>query len=303
MRDSDLGQFLENRAILCYGCAIKREACIVEIGRINKLAVVKKTDFGVYLDGQEDGEILLPKNAVPNPCEVGDLLDVFIYFDSEDRMIATTKMPKAMVGEFASLPLVSVENVGAFLDWGLTKDLFLPFAEQTKDLRRGQNVVVFIYLDKSQRISASMRLERYIDKEPGDYKEGQSVSLLITGATDLGIKALINGRHWGVLYDNEVFQTLTYGQQIPGFIKKVRDDGKIDLSLHPAGYKAAEDIGEKIMSLLKAKGGFLPFNDKTSAELIYDNFGVSKKKYKMALGGLYKKRLIVVTDEGIRLVP
>ncbi|WP_415062174.1 S1 RNA-binding domain-containing protein [Bdellovibrio sp.] len=275
---------------------------MIHIGQLNKLKVLKHVAHGVYLEGGNDGEILLPLRYMPEQCEVGDLLEVFICYDSDDRLMATTEMPFAMVGQFAHLRVKALEKVGAFLDWGLPKDLFLPFSEQTRELRVGQYAVVYIYLDKSDRISASMRLDRFMDKEPGNYEEGSAVDLFIAAKTELGFKAIINGRHWGVLYSNEVFEPLDYGQRVKGFIKKIRPDGKIDLSLQKAGYKAAEDIGEKILQVLQDKGGYLPINDKTSAETIYDLFGVSKKKYKMALGGLYKQRIITVNEDGIRLV-
>lgn len=275
---------------------------MVEIGQVNKLKVVKKMEYGVFLDGGSDGEILLPARYQPTVCEVGDELEVFVCFDSEDRLVAMTEMPFAMVGTFGLLKVKSIERVGAFLDWGLPKDLLLPFSEQTRDLKIGQNVLVYLYLDKSDRISSSMRLDRFLSKEPGNYEAGQSVDLLIAAKTDLGYKAVINGLHWGMLYGNEVFQQLDYGQRLKGFIKQVRDDGKIDLRLDQAGHKATADIGEKILELLKAKGGFLPITDKTDPDAIYDLFGVSKKKFKIALGGLYKQRLISVHEDGIRLV-
>lgn len=275
----------------------------VHIGKFNKLKVLKHVDFGVYLDGENDGEILLPLRYMPDHCEVGDEIDVFICFDSDDRLMATTAAPKAQVGDFALLKVVATESVGAFLDWGLPKDLFLPFAEQTRALRVGQEVLVYIYVDKSDRLAASMRLERHIEKENATYEEGQKVQLIIAGRTDLGFKAIIENRHWGVLYGNEVFQPLFQGQRLEGYIKKKRDDGKIDLSLQRAGHKSAnEDVGPKILKLLQEKNGFLAVNDKTPPEEIYRLFGVSKKKYKIALGGLYKQRLITVDDDGIRLL-
>lgn len=273
---------------------------VVQIGQLNNLKVVKHADFGVYLDGGEDGEILLPLRDMPDSCEVGDTVEVFICYDSEDRIIATTQIHFAMVGDFAHLKVKAKESVGAFLDWGLPKDLFLPFSEQTRETRVGHYVIVYVYLDKSDRISASMRLDRHIDKEPGEYTVGQSVDLMIAAKTELGFKAIINNRHWGVLYENEVFQRLDIGQKIKGFINKVRPDGKIDLSLTKSGYEAPDDVAEKILAALNAKGGFLAITDKTAPETIYQLFDVSKKKYKMALGGLYKKRLIAIDEDGIR---
>lgn len=275
---------------------------MIQIGRFNKLKVLKHVDFGVYLDGQEEGEILLPLRYMPENCEIGEEVEVFICHDSEDRLMATTEKPKGVVGDFVLLKVLATSSVGAFLDWGLAKDLFLPFAEQTRPLRVGQDVLIYIYVDKSGRLAASMRLERNIEKTDAKYEEGQTVELLIASRTDLGFKAIIENRHWGVLYGNEVFQPLRIGQKIQGYIKKMREDGKIDLSLQRTGHKAAqEDIGPKILRLLKEQNGFLAINDKTPPEDIYRLLGVSKKQYKIALGGLYKKRLITVDEDGIRL--
>lgn len=276
---------------------------MVQLGQWNRLKILKHVSFGLYLDGQDEGEILLPLREVPADAQVGDDLDVFLYLDSEDRLIATTQKPVATVGEFAVLSVVSVERVGAFLNWGLPKDLLLPFAEQSRELIPGQRVVVFIYEDKSGRLSASMRIERNLKKEGAAYSEGQDVDLLIFGKTDLGYKAIINGEHLGILYANEVFQKLKYGQAIKGFIKRIRPDGKIDLSLQKEGHEAAvEEIGPFILKKLAENNGFLAINDKSSAEEIHRVFGVSRKKFKMALGSLYKKRLISVSPDGIRQV-
>ena len=274
---------------------------MLKIGQKNTLTILKEVDFGVYLDGGDHEEILLPAREVPNDWDIGDQIEVFICYDSEDRLIATTEEPSVRVGEFALLEVVAVEKVGAFLDWGLPKDLFLPYAEQTRNLRVGHKVIVYVYLDKSLRISASMRLERNTDKNPGDYKADQEVDLLVIGETDLGYKAIINGQHVGVLFRNEIFQKIDYGQKLKGFIKQIREDKKIDLTLQKPGQNPVLDTATQIMDLLKKKNGFLEINDKTSAETIYELFGVSKKKYKIALGGLYKKRLILVDEDGIRL--
>jgi predicted RNA-binding protein (virulence factor B family) len=276
---------------------------MVQIGKLNKLTVIKHVDFGLYLQGDEDtGEILLPRKYITDNCQVGDSLEVFLCYDSEDRLIATTETPKAMIGEFACLQVVATSSVGAFLDWGLPKDLFLPFAEQTHRFQQGDEVVVFLYIDNTNRIAASMRLERNIDKNPGAYEADQAVDLMVVGKTDLGYKAIINGRHWGILYFNEVFQPLRYGQKIAGFIKAIRPtDGKIDLRLQKTGHHAGDEIAPKILDLLEKSGGYIAINEKTSAEKIYELFGASKKKYKIALGGLYKKRLITIETEGIRL--
>ena len=208
----------------------------------------------------------------------------------------------AKVGDFAILRVVSIEPVGAFLDWGLPKNLFLPFREQTRDLRVGQEIIVYLYIDNTGRVSSSMRLEKFLEKETSTYKPEQKVDLLIIGETDLGFKAIINNRNLGILYKNEVFQDLRYADQLIGYIKKVRPDGKIDLILQPFGNKGASDLGQQILNRLKENNGFLKLTEKTPPEKIYELFGVSKKKYKMALGDIYKKKLVLIEPDGIRLV-
>lgn len=272
------------------------------IGQTSTLRVVKETSFGFYLDGQALGEILLPMKYAPQDLQPEQEIEVFIYLDSEDKPIATTEKPLAKVGEFALLEVVSVEQVGAFLNWGLSKDLFLPFREQTRSLRPGDSVLVAVYLDNTDRISASQRTDRFVEKTSKDFSVGQKVDLIISGKTDLGYKAIINNKVTGVLFENEVFQPLRLGQRTSGFIKHVREDFKIDLSLQALGMEAAKDISEKILDFLKLNDSFMEFTDKTSAELIYQYFGVSRKKFKIALGGLYKKRLISVDDDGTRLL-
>lgn len=281
---------------------------MAQIGKFNQLKVLNHSDFGVYLDGEELGEILLPNKLVPENCNDGDLLEVFVCYDSEDRLMATTEKPLAQVGDLTVLKVTALSQVGAFLDWGLAKDLLLPFREQSGDLAVGDRIIVAIYIDKTDRIAASMRMDKYVSKVvdlAGDdedlFKPNQKVDLIIASRTDLGFKAIVNGTHWGVLYPEEVFQKLQYAQKLTGYIKQVRPDGKIDLTLQKIGHHSSEDIGPQILARL-ATDGFLPVNDKTSAEIIYDYFGVSRKKFKMALGALYKKRLITIEADGIRLV-
>lgn len=277
---------------------------MLEVGKYNTLPVLREIDHGYILDGGEDwGDILLPFNSAPRKCAEGDLLDVFIYFDSEDRIIATTEKPRAVVGQFSLMRVVAEEKVGAFLDWGLKKDLLVPFAEQKEKLKTGRSYVVWLYLDKGTgRIVASTKLDKFINKYPGSYEMGQEVDLLIVRKTELGYKTIINNLHWGLLYHNEVFQTLKVGQRLPGFVQHVREDGKIDLSLTKVGHEKIDDVADAILKELGRRDGFLHFTPKTSAEEIYKLFGVSKKNYKKALGGLYKKRLITVAQDGIRLV-
>lgn len=288
-----------------FGEVLDGATSMIQIGKMNSLKIVKFVEFGLYLDAGEGNELLLPRrevNTLPEETNVGDVLDVFVCYDSEDRLIATLTKPKALVGEFAILKVVATENIGAFLNWGLAKDLFLPFSEQTRDLDVGLDIIVYVYIDKSNRISASMRIERNLEKIDVKYEVDQAVDLLIFGKTELGYKAIINGKHLGMIFHTDVFKPLRYAQKISGFIKNVRPDGKIDLSLAQTGHKGASDIGPKILDLLREKGGFLAINDKTPPEAIYELFGVSKKKYKIALGGLYKSRLIKVEEDGIYLV-
>ncbi len=273
------------------------------IGQWNELRVIKELDFGVYLDADELGEVLLPRRYVPENCQPEDTVRVFIYLDSEDRYIATTETPYATVGDFALLKVVAVNNFGAFLDWGLLKDLLVPFREQKQKMEVGRSYLVYLYIDEdSQRIAASNKLNKFLDKTPHDFEEGQEVQLIIAKKTDLGYKTIVDGTHWGILYENEIFQTLHIGQSIKGYVKKIREDQKIDLSLQPAGYEKIPDLAEIILQELKKNKGLLPINDKSSAEVIYARFGVSKKSFKKAVGNLYKKRLITIEKSGLRLV-
>lgn len=276
---------------------------MADIGKLNELRVVKELDFGIYLDGGDSGEILMPKRYVPEGCKVDDMLEVFIYLDSEDRIIATTEKPYAMVNDFVFLKVVAVNSAGAFLDWGLPKDLLVPYSEQRPVMKEGESYVVRVYLDlNSSRLAASSKLDKFLHDEPGNFQPGQEVDLLICEQTDLGWKAIINNSHWGVLYDNEIFLELKKGQTIKGFIKKIRDDNKIDLCLQKPGYEKVDDISEAIITALKAQGGFIPVTDKSSPEIIYKLFGISKKTYKKAIGAIYRKKLISIENDGIRLI-
>ncbi len=274
------------------------------IGRYNSLQVVKQTDFGLYLDGGVDGEILLPNRYVPKgePCEIDDWLNVFVYLDSDDRIIATTEKPKVQVGGFASLKVVEINRVGLFLDWGLSKDLLLPHSEEKRPLQVGDYCVVHVYLDRSKRITATARLDRYLDTTPPTYKVGEAVDLLVVDKTDLGFKAIINGKHWGLVHKNEVFKFLRSGMQEKGYIKELRADGKISLSLQPVGQEAADGLSEQILARLREQGGSLALSDKSPPEVISKAFGVSKGNFKKAIGGLYKQGLIRILDERIELV-
>ncbi|TWI50959.1 hypothetical protein IQ22_03658 [Pseudomonas duriflava] len=275
------------------------------IGRFNSLQIVKQTDFGLYLDAGQEGEILLPNRYVPKdePADIGDWLNVFVYLDSEDRVIATTQRPKVQVGQFASLKVVDVSRIGIFLDWGLPKDLLLPHSEERRPLQVGDYCVVYVYLDpRSRRITATARLDRYLDTTPAAYTPGQAVDLLIVEKTPMGFKAVVEGKHWGLLHNNEVFKFLRSGMNEQGFIKEVRPDGKISLSLQRLGREATDTLSQTILGLLKARQGVLEVSDKSSPELISQLFGVSKGAFKKAIGGLYKQGLIVIHDDRIELI-
>jgi predicted RNA-binding protein (virulence factor B family) len=274
------------------------------IGRYNSLQVVKHTDFGLYLDGGADGEILLPNRYIPKdtPTEVEDWLNVFVYLDSEDKLLATTEKPKVQVGEFASLKVKEINSIGVFLDWGLPKDLLLPYSEEKRQLKQGDYCVVHVYLDKrTRRITATARLDRYLDKVAAHYSLGQEVKLLVVEESDLGFKAVINNQHWGLIHKNEVFKFLRSGKQEIGYIKALRDDGKIALSLQPVGAQAADSLNEKILGKLRDNQGSLPVSDKSDPQVIADLFGVSKGNFKKAIGALYKNGQIVIHADRIEL--
>ncbi|PZQ38176.1 MAG: GntR family transcriptional regulator [Ectopseudomonas oleovorans] len=274
------------------------------IGRMNSLQVVKHTDFGLYLDGGADGEILLPKRYIPKdtPSEVEDWLNVFLYLDSEDKLIATTLKPKIQLGEFASLKVVDINRVGLFFDWGLPKDLLLPHSEEKRPLQIGDYCVIYLYLDKrTRRLTATARLDRHLDKVPANYQVGQEVDLLVVERTDLGFKAIIDGKHWGLIHKNEVFKFMRNGLRETGYIKEMRADGKISLSLQPAGAGLSDALSEQILNALREAGGTLALSDKSPPELIAQQFGVSKGNFKKAIGGLFKQGLIVIHDDRIEL--
>lgn len=275
---------------------------MVEIGKYNTLTVVKVVDFGVYLDGGEWGEILMPKEYVPANCFPDDEVNVFVYFDSEDRIVATTEVPAIQVGEFAYLKVVAVSQVGAFLDWGLRKDLLVPFREQRDPMVEGKYYLVYAYEDKaSHRIAASTKIDKYLDQIFPEYEPKQEVDLLIARKTDLGYAVIINNEHWGLVYDNEIFQPLKIGQRTKGYIKAIREDEKLDVSLQAPGYAKIEGLAGVVLEKLKDYNGVLDLSDKSEPEEIYRVFGCSKKNYKKALGTLLKQGFIEISDKEVRL--
>lgn len=275
---------------------------MLQIGKMNRLSVVKLVDFGLYLDGSEKGEILLPQNVVPEGVQVGDEIDVFIYTDSEDRIIATTEHPFARVGEFALLRCVDVTNIGAFLDWGLYKDLFVPFREQKMKMIAGRSYLVYVYLDlETERVVASAKIDKYLDRTIPDYNPGDEVQIIVADYTDIGYKVIVEHQFWGVLYENEVFTALNKGEKRTAYVKKVREDGKIDLTLHRYGYRKVEDTLEQILIRIQQQGGEIMLSDKSTPEDIYEAFGISKKTFKQAIGSLFKQRKIEITENSIKI--
>ena len=280
---------------------------MIIIGKSYDLEVTKTVDFGVYLAAGDLGEVLLPRRHINNTLRKGDTVHVFLYLDSEDRPVATTQTPKACVGEFAYLPMVASTDVGAFLNWGLDKDVLVPFSEQHRPLEVGKSYLVFLYIDKvDQRITASSKIDKYIDDdEPHEFEPQQAVDLIIGNSTELGYKVIINHRHWGILYKDEVHQRISFGQSLTGFIKTIRADGKIDLSLRNpevSGYEIRDKHAIIILDYLKSNQGFAPLHDKSDPKQIAETFGMSKGAFKKAIGGLYKKKVIAIEKQGIRLI-
>lgn len=285
-----------------FGLARVTERKMVRIGTTNRLSIREITDYGVLLDGGEAGDIFLKDNtSAARKYHPGDTIDVFVYVDREKRLLASTRTPYAAIGEFAALRVVASSKAGAFLDWGLESDLFAPKSEQQENMREGKSYVVYIFLSETtNRITASSKLARFLDLSPPEYKEGEEVDLLVYAETDLGYSAVVNGSHSGMIYENEVFQKLVIGQRLKGYIKKIREDSKIDLRLQQTGYQQVDDISQAILDAIKGSGGLAAVTDKSPPEDIYAMFGVSKKVFKKAIGALYKKRLIVIDADGIK---
>ena len=276
----------------------------IKLGDYNKLRVTKEVDFGVYLDGYDEGEILLPSRYVPRGIKPDDELNVFVYLDQDERLIATTERPLVKVGEFGYLRVAWVNQYGAFLDWGLMKDLFCPFSEQKKKMECDSYHIVHVHIDEeSYRIVASAKVERYLSKEPADYYHNEAVDLLVWQKTDMGFKVIIDNTYQGLVYNNQIFREIHTGDKLRGYIDQVREDGKIDVMLQPSGRQQTKDFADTLTDYLIAHDGFCPYGDKTDADLIRDIFGVSKKTFKRAIGDLYRRHIILITDEGLRLTP
>ncbi|MEJ3629203.1 S1 RNA-binding domain-containing protein [Vibrio vulnificus] len=277
---------------------------MIKVGQINNLEVTKRTDFGVFLDGKDYGSILLANKHVSEGCEVGAQIDVFIYFDSDNQLAATTETPIAQVGEWGLMKVEGVNSTGAFVNWGIKeKDLLVPYSEQRSRFTAGQSILVYVYTDKaSGRIVGTTKFNKLLDKTPANYTRNEQVDLIIAERSQLGFKAIVNGSHWGMIFPSDVFGKLFIGKKLKGYIKNVREDGKIDLALQKVGVAKMDDLSEQVLELLEKKGGFLPLNDKSTPEAIFTAFRTSKGTYKKTIGGLFKAGKIVIEKDGIRAV-
>lgn len=277
---------------------------LIEIGKYNDLEILRETSIGLYLGDDSGEDVLLPNKYCPEAYEIGQTIRVFVYLDNEARKIATNLIPKILLDEYALLQVKAVEDVGAFLDWGLEKDLMVPFREQRQKMEKGRWYIVYMDIDpKTGRLFASNKIEQRLKKEELNVKEGDKVELLVLQKTDLGYSVIINNLYKGLIYENEIFRELNIGQKLPGYIKTIREDDKIDVSLHPLGYKDSLDPNyDLVMRTLLENDGFLPLTDKSDPELIYAQVGISKKAFKRTIGALYKEKRIVIEDEGIRLL-
>ncbi|WP_104028495.1 CvfB family protein [Vibrio jasicida] len=276
---------------------------MIKIGQINSLEVTKTADFGVFLDGDDYGSVMLPNKYVPEGTNVGDHIDVFLYFDSESQLAATIDKPIAQVGEWGLMQVEGVSSTGAFVNWGIKeKDLLTPFSEQRARFTAGQNILVYVYTDKaSGRIVGTTKFNKWLDKTPANYEVNEEVNLIIAERSQLGYKAIVNGEHWGMIFPSDVFGKLFIGKKLKGYIKQIREDGKIDLALQKVGVAKMDDLSSKILELLEKKGGFLPLNDKSTPEAIFAAFRTSKGTFKKTIGGLYKQGKLVIEKDGIRL--
>ena len=275
---------------------------MLKLGQYNTLTVTKEVDFGLYLDGGNEGDILLPKKYVPAGTKVGDQLRVFIYLDQEERTIATTETPFAQVGEFAYLECTWVNKYGAFLNWGLTKDLFCPFREQKKRMEVGNNYIVHIHIDReTYRIVASAKVEHFLHPI-ASIAPIAPIDLLVWQKTDLGFKVIVDNQYAGLIYENEIFQPIHIGDRLNGYIKTIRPDGKLDITLQPTGRKLTKDFAQTLLEWLQQHDGHCPLGDKSDADDIKEMFHVSKKSFKRAVGDLYKRHLVIPGDDSLTLV-
>jgi len=276
---------------------------MAQIGKYNRLKTVRETDNGLYLDGENLGEILMPKKFVTQNIYETGKAEVFVYSDSEDRLIATTETPLVEAGGFEFLSVVATNRFGAFLDWGLPKDLLVPFSEQKNKMKVGNAYLVHVYVDKiTNRVVASAKLEKFLNNTPPPFKNGDKVEILVAEETDLGFKVIVENEYWGIIYRNQLFNDVKPGQRKKAFVSKVRDDEKIDILLEKPGYQKIDSISERVLIVLKENNGFLAVNDKSPPAMIQALFGISKKNFKMAVGNLYKKKIIIFKSDGIAII-
>ena len=275
---------------------------MIQIGQFNFLKISQKTSRGTFLFAGDFGQVFLPANQTPSHCEIGDRIQVFLYRDTHDEVVATTKKPRVELGGVACLKVLELTQIGAFLDWGLPKDLFVPFGEQSKRMNVGEYHIVRVYQDNTGRICGSSKLNKSVKPESQGLKTGQQVNLIVGDKTDLGYKMIVNETYWGVLHESDVFRKIRYGQYLKGFIKNVRKDKRLDICLKKPGFEQNESLATKIIKTLKANKGFSEIYDKSAPEVIYQQYGVSKKVFKAELGALYKKRQIKLEKDGIRLI-
>lgn len=276
---------------------------MIEVGKTYTLDVVRETDNGVYLDGENLGEILMPRKFVTGEVKESGRAKVFIYSDSEDRLVATSETPYARTGEFAFLKVVETNRFGAFLDWGLPKHLLVPFSEQKATMVEGKFYLVYVFADtKSNRVAASAKVGKFLNSNPPEYNQGDEVQLLVAEESDTGYRAIVDNAYWGMLYKNQLHANITLGIKMKAFVNKVRDDGKIDLLPEKPGYEKIDALAEKLLLVLKENNGFIALSDKASPEIIQALMGMSKKNFKKAVGQLYKKRWIDFKSDGIKLI-
>ncbi|WP_024870493.1 CvfB family protein [Tolumonas lignilytica] len=274
---------------------------MIQLGRMNTLHIKEINEKGAWLDADDLGTAFLPQSQLPAGCTVGQTLLVFLFLDGDGTLQVSIEKPRAQVGEFEGLKVISASRIGAFLDWGLKKDLFVPAREQAKPMQTGHTYVVYIYLDRESRTVATSRLDHYLSIEMPRYEPWQEVDLLICEQTDLGYKVIVENKFWGLIFRNEIFANIKIGQRTKGYIKKIHDDGKLDITLNKPGLARKDEASEKILARLKKSGGYLAVSDKSSPELIYSQFSMSKGTFKKAIGGLYKQGLITIEENGIKL--
>ncbi len=274
---------------------------MIEIGKTNKLTVIRETEVGVYLEGGKYGGILLPKSDVPSACKKGDVIEVFIYLDSDDYVIASTARPLVQVDEFATLTVAEVNDTGAFLEWGLPKQLLVPYAEQRKTLEQGQRITVRLYIDNTGRIAASTKLDKFLKNDISELKVGDEVQMFVVRKNDLGFSVILNDKYWAVLHAKDIFKTVRPGHKRKAYIKRLLEHDKIDVMLEKPGYAKVDDLSQQILDDLEDRGGVSVLSDKSRPEDIYQQFGISKKSYKMAIGTLKKLGRIEISATGIRL--